>query len=109
MSKARLPLNFIRKFACANLTSAFIVIGFKEVFMPIVIAPVNVLLKITKLVLDDRTKKHMENLGITVNGSIEVVSRSGGSVICLVKQGRLALDRNIATRILVTEAKEEIC
>ena len=51
----------------------------------------------------------MENLGITVNGSIEVVSRSGGSVICLVKQGRLALDKNIATRILVTEAKEEIC
>lgn len=69
--------------------------------MPIFIAPHNVDLKVVKLLLDETTKKHLENLGITIGSKIQVLSSENGSVILLVKNGRLALDRNIAMKILV--------
>lgn len=69
--------------------------------MPIFIAPHNTDLKVVKLLLDDSTKKHLENLGITVGSKLQVLSTESGSVILLVKSGRLALDRNIAMKILV--------
>ena len=47
-------------------------------------------------------KKHLENLGLTVNSDITVLSKSGGSVICLVKEGRLALDSGLVTKIFVS-------
>ena len=69
--------------------------------MPIFIAPHNTDLKVVKILLDDSTKKHLENLGITLGSNIQVLSSESGSVILLVKNGRLALDRNIAMKILV--------
>lgn len=69
--------------------------------MPIFIAPHNTDLKVVKLLLDDSIKKHLENLGITVGSKLQVLSSESGSVILLVKNGRLALDRNIAMKILV--------
>ncbi len=69
--------------------------------MPIFIAPLNVELTITRILVDETTKKHLENLGITVNSKIQVLSSENGSVIVLVKEGRLALDKNIAMKIFV--------
>ena len=69
--------------------------------MPIVFAPCNVLLKVVKMHVDETIKRHLENLGISVNSELEVLSQSGGSVICRIKDGRLALDRDMATRIFV--------
>lgn len=69
--------------------------------MPIFIAPHNTDLKVVKILLNDSTKKHLENLGITLGSKIQVLSSESGSVILLVKNGRLALDRNIAMKILV--------
>lgn len=46
-------------------------------------------------------EKHLENLGITIDSVIRVISASGGSVICVVKDGRLALDKEMATKILI--------
>ena len=69
--------------------------------MPIVFAPCNVLLKVVKMHVDEKIKRHLENLGISVNSELEVLSQSGGSVICRIKGGRLALDRDMATRIFV--------
>ena len=69
--------------------------------MPIFIAPHNTDLKVVKILLDDSTKKHLENLGITLGSKIQVLSSESGSVILLVKNGRLALDKNIAMKILV--------
>ena len=40
--------------------------------------------------------------GHTVNSDITVLSKSGGSVICLVKEGRLALDSGLVTKIFVS-------
>jgi ferrous iron transport protein A len=69
--------------------------------MPIVLAPVNVPLKIVKIVADDNTKKHLEDLGVTVNGEITVLSSSGGAVVALVKDGRIALDTVLSKKIFV--------
>ncbi len=69
--------------------------------MPLVVAPIGRQLRIVKIMTDDKTKKHLENLGITISSTISVISQSGGSTICMVKDGRLALDKYIATKILV--------
>lgn len=69
--------------------------------MPLVLAPVGQEMKIVKIVADDKTKKHLANLGLLVQGSVTVLSNSGGSAVCAVKDGRLALDRNLASHIFV--------
>ena len=68
--------------------------------MPIVIAPTNKELKVVKILADEKTKKHLESLGIVMNGEVTVLS-SGGSVILKIKNGRIALDRELATKIFV--------
>lgn len=69
--------------------------------MPLIIAPIGQKLRILKIITDKKTKKHLENLGITINSEICIISQSGGSSICLIKNGRLAIDKNLATKILV--------
>ncbi len=69
--------------------------------MPIVIAPFNTELKVVRILADEKTKKHLESLGITVSGSLTVLSSGGGSVILKIKDGRIALDKSIATKIFV--------
>lgn len=69
--------------------------------MPIVLAPLNQDLKIVRIVADEKLKKHLESLGITVNGEITVLSSSGGSVVCKIKEGRIALDKELSTKIFV--------
>ncbi len=72
--------------------------------MPLVIAPLNVELKIIKVLAGDKDKKHFESLGIAVNQTLTVLANTGGNVILKIKEGRLALDQNIATKIIVTLA-----
>lgn len=69
--------------------------------MPLIIAPENVLLKIVKILTDVKTKKHLESLGITIDSNITVMQQSNGNIICKIKEGRLALDKNLATKIMV--------
>ncbi len=73
--------------------------GEKE--MPILFAPTNQPLKIVRIATDEKLKKHLESLGILVNGEITVLSSGGGSVVCKVKDGRVALDHDLSTRIFV--------
>ncbi len=69
--------------------------------MPIVFAPQGEILRVIRVLADDKTKKHLENLGITVGSQLTVLSVSGGSVIVMARDSRLALDKGIATKILV--------
>ncbi len=69
--------------------------------MPLILAPIGQEVKIVRIAADDKTKKHLSNLGVLVDGSITVLSASGGSTVCRVKDGRLALDKNVASRIYV--------
>ena len=69
--------------------------------MPIVLAPLNVPLKVVRIAADDKLKKHLESLGITVDGELTVLSSSGGSTVCKIKDGRIALDSVLSTKIFV--------
>lgn len=70
--------------------------------MPIALAPIGQDLKVLKVTADDDTKRHLEDIGITVNSQIQIISRSGRTSICLVKNSRLALDGNLSMKILVS-------
>ena len=69
--------------------------------MPIGLAPLNTEMRVVRVLVDEKTKKHLESLGILVNSSITVISSVNGGVVVAVKNGRLALDRSISSKILV--------
>ncbi len=69
--------------------------------MPIVIAPLDTELKIVRIAADEKLKKHLESLGITVSGNITVLSSEGGTVVCKIKDGRIALDSDLSAKIFV--------
>lgn len=46
-------------------------------------------------------KKHLENLGFAVGGNATVISTLGGNVIVKVKESRVAIDSNMANKILI--------
>lgn len=69
--------------------------------MPIMLAPIDKEVRVVKILLDEKTKKHLESLGILVNSVLTVISSVNGGVVVAVKDGRLALDRTIASKILV--------
>ena len=69
--------------------------------MPIALAPTNKEMKVVKILAEEKTKKHLESLGILVGSSLVVVSSVNGGVVAAVKDGRLALDRSVASKILV--------
>jgi ferrous iron transport protein A len=69
--------------------------------MPIALAPLGAELEIKRVGAEDKTKRHLQEMGITVGGKITVLSAQGGNVIVVVKEGRLCLDKEIARKILV--------
>ena len=49
----------------------------------------------------DEVRQHLAELGFLVDGEITVVSQIGGNLILQVKDGRVALDRSMANRIMI--------
>ena len=56
---------------------------------------------IKKVSADEKTKRHLENLVVLVGAQINLVSINKGNVILKVKDGRLALNQSLATKIFV--------
>jgi len=73
--------------------------------MPLIIAPMGINLRVIRILVDEKAKKHLESLGITINSIIQILDSSGGSVIVKVKEGRLALDKSLSTKIIVEEGE----
>ncbi len=46
-------------------------------------------------------KKHLEDLGFVVGGSVTVITTIGGNVIVSVKQARVAISREMAQKIMI--------
>ena len=70
--------------------------------MPIAFAPSNTEMMVRKISAEDKVRRHLQELGITVGGKITLLSSVSGNVIVLVKEGRLCLDKTLAGRILVS-------
>ena len=49
----------------------------------------------------EETRRFLENLGFVVGGVVTVVNENGGNVIVNVKDSRVALDKNMASKIMV--------
>ncbi len=56
---------------------------------------------IKKIVGKDDTKRFLESLGFIVGGSVTVISELGGNMILSVKNSRVALDKTMASRIVI--------
>ncbi|OPX42482.1 FeoA domain protein [Ruminiclostridium hungatei] len=56
---------------------------------------------IKKILGKDDTKRFLESLGFVVGGSVTVVSELGGNMILSVKNSRVALDKSMASRIVI--------
>ena len=65
------------------------------------IAPAGEELTVKKILADEKNKRHFESLGITIGTKVSVLSEAGGNVIVKVKDGRLALNKSLAMKILV--------
>ena len=46
-------------------------------------------------------KKHLEDLGFVVGGTVQIVSEINGSLIVKVKESRVAISREMAGKIMV--------
>ena len=69
--------------------------------MPIKMAPIGEEVEIKRVSADEKVKHHLENLGIVVGQKVVGLSTVGGAVILKVKDGRLALDRQMSSGIFV--------
>ncbi len=49
----------------------------------------------------EEIKRHLENLGFVVGGSVTVISEINGSLIVNVKDSRVAIGKDMANRIMV--------
>ena len=49
----------------------------------------------------DEARRHLENLGFVAGEQVTVISELNGSLILQLRDGRVALDRALAARILV--------
>ena len=75
--------------------------------MSIAFAPLNESLTIVKILLEDSVKKRLNSLGLLVNANIEILSKTSGNLIVLIKDSRIAIDKNIATKIFVARREDQ--
>ena len=69
--------------------------------MPLTMADQGEPATIHKITGKDEIRQHLAELGFVVDETVTVVSRLGGNLIVQVKDSRIALDRDMANRILV--------
>ena len=68
---------------------------------PLAMAKPGVTFTISKITGKDQVRQHLAKLGFVVDAAVTVVSELGGNLILQVKDSRVALDKDMATRILV--------
>ena len=69
--------------------------------MPLTFASVGEENMIRKVGGNSEIRAHLENLGLVTGGNVTVVSTIGGNLIVNVKDSRVAISREMASKILV--------
>ncbi len=69
--------------------------------MPLSLADENRENIIKKIGGSPEVKKHLENLGFVVGGTVRVINRLGGNVIVNVKEARVAISEEMALKIMI--------
>ncbi len=69
--------------------------------MPLTLASVGETNIIKRIGGKPEAKKHLENLGFVVGGTVSVISAIGGNVIVNVKETRVAISKEMAQKIMI--------
>lgn len=69
--------------------------------MPITLANKGDTVVIRKITGDDKIRQHLAELGLVVESRVTVVNEIKGNLIVQVKDGRIALDKSMANRIMI--------
>ena len=69
--------------------------------MPIYMLGVGSVRRISAVHGDDAVKKHLNELGFVEGAQVEIISDNGGNLIVGLYGSRLAINRDLAKRILV--------
>ena len=69
--------------------------------MPLLSANVGESYTITRIGGTAEVRKHLEDLGFTVGGTVTVISQMAGNLIVNVRETRVAVSRELAMKIMV--------
>ena len=69
--------------------------------MPLILAAVGEENMIRKVGGKPEVRAHLENLGFVPGGNVTVISANGGNLIVNVKDCRVAISREMASKIMV--------
>lgn len=69
--------------------------------MPLALADIGEENIIKKIGGSPEVKKHLENLGFVVGGTVSIINSLGGNVIVKVKESRVAISEEMARKIMV--------
>lgn len=69
--------------------------------MPLALAVAGEENTIKKIGGSPEVKKHLEDIGFVVGGTVKVISTLGGNVIVNVKESRIAINSDMARKIMV--------
>ena len=69
--------------------------------MPLTMAKAGETATIRKISAKDEVRQHLAELGFVVDSDVTVVSEIGGNLIVQVKDSRIALDKTMASRIMI--------
>ena len=69
--------------------------------MNLLMAPVNIPLKIIKVKMEGIQERQLSNMGFVTESEIMIISESSGNLIVNVKDCRVAIGKEIAQKIVV--------
>ena len=69
--------------------------------MPLTMARPGETVTIRKITGRDEVRQHLAELGVVVGEEVTVVSQLGGNMILSIKDSRIALDKEMACRIMI--------
>lgn len=69
--------------------------------LPLIMAQPGEQVTIRKITGKDQVRQHLAELGFVVGAEISIVSELAGNLIVQVKASRVALDKTMASRIMV--------
>ena len=69
--------------------------------MPLTLAKPGEKVTIRKISGKDQVRQHLAELGFVVDSEVMVINEVAGNLIVQVKDGRVALDKSMAMRIMV--------
>ena len=69
--------------------------------MPLILADTGEEAIIKRVGGSPEMKKHLEDMGFTVGGAVTVMNTIGGNLIVKVKESRVAVDKELARKIMV--------